>query len=103
MSHPIRATAAAAPGPRATIDQVRELLALVVVEHAVNVAQRIDDGVARIARCGVDATEHGAERGVVEDRATERGRQVTACVLDAVPDVAQARLQLVDLADNRAL
>src|SRR5580704_6160632 len=102
MSHPIRATTAAAPGPRATIDEIRELLALIVVEHAVDVAERIDDRVARVAGRGVDATEHRTERGVVENRATECRGEITASVLDAVPDIAQPRLQLVDFADDRA-
>src|SRR6185312_10792285 len=104
LLHPIRAAATtSAPRPRAAVDEIGEGLALALVEHGVDVAQRLEDGRPRLAGRGVDAAEHGAERGVVERRSTQRRREVGAGVPDAAAEVAQPRLQAIDLADDRAL
>jgi hypothetical protein len=73
ISHAVGATSAA-PRSAATepvaVEQLGELIALVVVEYGVDVAQRLDRGCPRVCRCTVDTAEHGAECGVIERGAT---------------------------------
>jgi len=82
---------------------VRQLRALLVVEYAVDPAQSVDHRRPSLTGRHVDPAEHRAERRVVEHRAAQRRREVTARILHPGLRRPHAILQLLDLADDRAL
>src|SRR5687767_2951512 len=105
ISHAVRA-AALGTTPRAIpalVEQIRELLALLVVEDRVDVANRVERRAARLCRRAIELAEHGAEGRVIDHRAANRGGQIAAAVFDAALRALQALFQLCDFRDDRAL